>query len=138
MVSDGAQEPWSPPGLRGPWPPDEYLCDGGDGQIIATVGTDLTVHGVEMEDALLHFDSLDGRTTVLPTNRVCIYAPRFAAVRKVTGIEESERHLHMHRLDGQSALVDIDDRQRPTHVEQPIGAVRKVGTRLANSLDELA
>ena len=139
VVSDVDQAScWSPPGLRCPWPPDEYICDGGDGEINATVGADAQVHGLEAEDALLRFDTLDGRAMIEPTNRVCIYAPRFAAVRKVTGVLENERHLRMARIDGQANLIDIGELQVATHVAQPIGPQRQVGSKLANTLDEHA
>jgi uncharacterized repeat protein (TIGR01451 family) len=64
-------------------PPDEYLCDGGDYVTPAGVQADWTIKGLEQEDAISHYDTIDGRTIVAPSNRVCIYAPRFAAVRRV-------------------------------------------------------
>jgi uncharacterized repeat protein (TIGR01451 family) len=103
---------------------------------MTTVGTDLRIHGLQPEDAVLHFDTLDGRTIVQPSNRVCIYAPRFAAVRKVSGVQEQERHLRSWRLDGETIPVAADDLKIPTDVNQPVGTVRQVGTKLANELDE--
>ncbi|HEY2147581.1 MAG TPA: hypothetical protein VGH32_06570, partial [Pirellulales bacterium] len=74
---------WRPPGIGGcTWPPDEYICDGG-GSPQTVVRSDFTVEGLKPEEAIAHFDTIDGRTIVKPTNKVCIYAPRFAAVRKV-------------------------------------------------------
>jgi uncharacterized repeat protein (TIGR01451 family) len=64
-------------------PGDEYLCDGGDYISPAGVKADWTIVGLEQEDAISHYDTLDGRVIVEPSNRVCIYAPRFAAVRRV-------------------------------------------------------
>jgi uncharacterized repeat protein (TIGR01451 family) len=72
-------------------PPDEYLCDGGDSGLPAAVRADWTVDGLEQEDAIAHYDTLDGRVVVTPSNRVCIYAPRFAAVRRVENILSHER-----------------------------------------------
>jgi uncharacterized repeat protein (TIGR01451 family) len=74
--------PWRPPGIGGTWPPDEYLCDGG-GSPQTVVRSDFTIEGLRPEDTIGHFDTIDDRTIVQPTNHVCIYAPRFAAVRKV-------------------------------------------------------
>ncbi len=73
---------WRPPGIGGTWPPDEYICDGGGSPQIK-VRSDFTIEGLKPEEAIGHFDTIDGRTIVEPTNKVCIYAPRFAAVRKV-------------------------------------------------------
>jgi uncharacterized repeat protein (TIGR01451 family) len=58
---------------------DEYLCDGGD--------RDLPIHyddyqmlGLDTEDAAIEFRDDREYRRVKPTNRVCIYAPRFASV----------------------------------------------------------
>src|SRR5207253_784416 len=64
-------------------PSDEYLCDGGDYGTPAGVKADRSITGLEPEDAVSHYDTVDGRVLVTPSNRVCIYAPRFAAVRRV-------------------------------------------------------
>jgi uncharacterized repeat protein (TIGR01451 family) len=68
------------------------VCDGGDGAPRAEVAQDWTVRGLEQEDTVVHYDTLAGETEVQPSNRVCIYAPRFAAVRKVSGIVQHEQH----------------------------------------------
>lgn len=69
--------------------PDEYLLDGGD--------RDHPVHydsfnrlGLDTEDTVAEFVDEDGGFHAQPTNRVAVYAPRFAAVRVVDmpGLEE--------------------------------------------------
>jgi uncharacterized repeat protein (TIGR01451 family) len=67
--------------IRGP--NDEYLCDGGDHGLPVGVRADWTITGLEREDTVAHYDTIDGRTIVTPSNKLCIYAPRFAAVRQV-------------------------------------------------------
>ncbi len=84
--------PWAPPGIRRPWPLDEYLCDGGDRDAPVFVRHDFQVKGLDLEDTVAHFDTLDGRTIVEPSNRVCVYAPRFASVRKVRALVATEQH----------------------------------------------
>lgn len=66
--------------------PDEYICDGGDRDVHVDVLADWTVRGLDTEDTVAHYDTLQGETVVETSNRVCIYAPRFAAVRTVRGI----------------------------------------------------
>ncbi len=91
--------PWSPPGIRQPWPEDEYLRDGGDEGRPAGVTRDKQVLGLEMEDAVAHYDTLDGRTVVEPSNEVYVYSPRFGAVRQVVGLmsnEERQRASGVH------------------------------------------
>lgn len=83
--------PWAPPGIARPWPPDEYLRDGGDREEPVRVGEQWQVYGLHTEDTVAHFDTLDGRTLVEPSNRVDIYAPRFGAVRQVVGLVGSEQ-----------------------------------------------
>lgn len=86
---DGLVPAWRPPTARGPWPANEYLADGGDKMKPVYVEEDWTVHNLEIEDTVAHFDTLDGRTLVEPSNRVHLYAPRFGSVRKVEGIYSS-------------------------------------------------
>jgi uncharacterized repeat protein (TIGR01451 family) len=74
-------------------PGDEYLCDGGDFGSPAGVRADWTVEGLDEEDAIAHYDTLDGRVVVTPSNRVCVYAPRFAAVRRVVGAVAHEQPI---------------------------------------------
>jgi len=83
--------PWTPPGLAGPWPPQEYLRDGGDDSLPVSVAPDWKVRGLELSDTVAHYDTIDGRTEVTPSNRVHIYAPRFGAVRQLTGVQLYER-----------------------------------------------
>jgi uncharacterized repeat protein (TIGR01451 family) len=72
-------------------PSDEYLCDGGDFGSPAGVRADWTIDGLDQEDAIAHYDTVDGRVIVTPSNRVCLYAPRFAAVRRVVNLMAHEQ-----------------------------------------------
>jgi uncharacterized repeat protein (TIGR01451 family) len=86
-------------------PSDEYLCDGGDFHSPAGVRADWVVEGLEQEDAVAHYDTVDGRIVVVPSNRVCIYAPRFAAVRRVVNLMAHEQPLFINEiLDEQSPI----------------------------------
>lgn len=85
-----AQGDWAPPGLRQPWPEDEFIRDGGDEGRPTGVGKQWEVMGLGMEDAVAHYDTLDGRTVVEPSNEVFLYAPRFGAVRQVVGLMANE------------------------------------------------
>ncbi len=84
--------PWSPPGLANdPWPRDEYLADGGDAVPHAQVARDWEIRGLNVEDTIGHFDTVDGRRLVAPSNRVCIYSPRFNSVRQVVSLRQNEQ-----------------------------------------------
>ncbi len=78
----------TPPPAGRPWmPKDEFLCDGGDRGVPAGFG-DGGLRGIDPRDAVVQFRD-DLRTRVLPTNTVCVYAPRFAAVRTSIGPNEN-------------------------------------------------
>jgi uncharacterized repeat protein (TIGR01451 family) len=61
---------------------DEYVCDGNDRNLPVVPTENWKVKGLDIEDTVAHFDTEDGRIVVAPSNRVCIYAPRFASVRR--------------------------------------------------------
>ncbi len=88
--SSGCTIPLDPYGPL-PGPADEYLCDGGDFVSPAGVTMERKIVGLEPEDAISHYDTADGRVLVTPSTRVCIYAPRFAAVRRVVQIAAHEQ-----------------------------------------------
>lgn len=65
--------------------PNEYLCDGGDQAPRSYVRNDDSFAGLGLEDTVVKYETGDGRIHVTESNRVCVYAPRFASVRRVTG-----------------------------------------------------
>ena len=79
-------------------PRDEYLCDGGDRATPAAAGSSGKVGGLDPRDTVVGFDiGLKGRVEprVLPTNVVCIYAPRFAEVRVSNGPNQNVDVQHV-------------------------------------------
>ncbi|MFM9960046.1 MAG: DUF11 domain-containing protein [Planctomycetaceae bacterium] len=67
--------------------PDEYLFDGGDRAYPVHYDSENMI-GVETEDTVAEYRDKEGKRKVKASNRVAIYAPRFAAVRTVHGIRE--------------------------------------------------
>ncbi|MDZ4689161.1 MAG: hypothetical protein SH850_29140, partial [Planctomycetaceae bacterium] len=63
--------------------PDEYLCDGGDRELPVHYGID-TRDGLDTEDTVGEFLDHNGKERTSKSNRVCVYAPRFASVRTVS------------------------------------------------------
>jgi uncharacterized repeat protein (TIGR01451 family) len=89
----------------GPWianpqgiDPNEFLCDGGDAPPAALARAGDQIIGVEMEDTVARYTTERGEVHVTPSNRVCIYAPRFNAVRRVTGAELGALAIGTQRL----------------------------------------
>jgi uncharacterized repeat protein (TIGR01451 family) len=85
-----AVPPWAPPGIRQPWPEEEYLRDGGDEIHPAGPGKNGEVLGLNMEDTVAQYETLDHRKIVQPSNEVYIYSPRFGAVRQVVSLVANE------------------------------------------------
>ncbi len=124
--------PWAPPGLPRPWPPNEYLVDGGDFGQTATVQADWEVRGLEPADTIVHYDTLDGQTVVEPSNRVHIYSPRFGAVRKVVSLRQNDQTDRFRNVYQPVRLVQSDDLQIAASSKQHIQAERHTGRYVAN------
>src|SRR3954447_24264089 len=113
-------------------PSDEYLCDGGDYGTPAGVKADHTEAGVEPEDAILHYDTADGRTLVTPSNRVCIYAPRFAAVRRVVEAVSHEQPVFVNATLEETAPMRAAKTLPPMAAKQRHAVAVDLGQRPAN------
>ncbi len=127
---------WRPPGLPCPWPDDEYLCDGGDKIPSVRVRQDWSVDGLELEDTIVHFDTLNGETHVEPSNRVCVYAPRFASVRKVYGILQHDHLDRIAKVDQPIPVEGLGDVQIATTSIQPVQPVLSYGASTASGIRE--
>jgi uncharacterized repeat protein (TIGR01451 family) len=113
-------------------PGDEYLCDGGDFGLPAAVRADWTVDGLEQEDAVAHYDTLAGDVVVTPSNRVCVYAPRFAAVRRVVSVVAHEHRTQIDVAIEEHAPILADDAQPVVSSTQRHAVVINRGERPAN------
>jgi len=95
-------------------PRDEYLCDGGDRGIPASPIANGQIGGVDPRDAVVRFDiglNKQSQPRVLPTNVVCVYAPRFAEVRIASGtiasvnVESTKTNKYMQHFEKLAAQV---------------------------------
>ena len=121
--------PWSPPGLRQPWPEDEYLRDGGDEGRPTGISKRGEVAGLEMEDTVAHYNTLDGRTLVEPSNEVYLYSPRFGAVRQVVGLVANEERQRLGGVDMKEKLSTPTTTQFVANTKQNIQPGNKIGAR---------
>lgn len=69
--------------------PQEYIFDGGDHDPAVRVRIDRSLTGLQAEDTVVQYVTEDGRELVETGCRTAIYAPRFAAVRKVKRLDGS-------------------------------------------------
>jgi hypothetical protein len=94
--------------------PDEYICDGGDrGYPIHFHSA--AIQGLETEDTFALYRDDTGELNLRATNKVCIYAPRFGAVRTFSGpyadvgvghlakAQQNRRGLGLHTPQGVTA-----------------------------------
>jgi uncharacterized repeat protein (TIGR01451 family) len=116
---------------------DEFLCDGGDhGEPVGLVPMG-GVSGVNPKDAVVRFQA-DARARLLPTNTVCIYAPRFAAVRvpigptqalaveTLRGAETLERQIIQVARQGSRKMTQNQTPEQNRHRARPSGLANKV------------
>lgn len=118
---------WVPDGISCPWPQDEYICDGGDKNHDVHVKRDWSVVGLDEEDTVAHYDTVDGRTEVTASNCVCIYAPRFAAVRQVSSPIFYEGHERIAGVEKPLKLNVHEENRGPKTAIQPEQLVAQLG-----------
>ncbi len=121
--------PWAPPGISQPWPQDEYLADGGDSGVPAGVARDGQVRGLEVQDTIAHYDTLDGRTLVEPSNRVWLYSPRFRAVRQVVSLRQDDQVEASSGVYRPERLATHGEIQTTLKNKQNLQAARQVGQK---------
>ncbi len=79
--------------------PQEFLCDGGDYDDNARVRRDDSIGGLDPEDTIVHYTTEAGDIEIAASNRVCVYAPRFGSVRRVTGAIAGGRAITANQVD---------------------------------------
>lgn len=101
--------------------PQEFLCDGGDQMPDAAVRLDDKIIGVGLEDTVVKYQTPKGTLHVEPSNRVCIYAPRFASVRRINGAVTDELATGPVAYIGPDGPGNVLARQPSSAVMNPVG-----------------
>jgi uncharacterized repeat protein (TIGR01451 family) len=113
--------------------PQEFIFDGGDHNPQVRLKSDMTQVGLDPEDTVIQYETLDGKTNVESGCRVAIYAPRFASVRKRTSTREKELAMRLQatlRPDGPGTIRD----QLPTaKVSLPLKAANSENVRVVEA-----
>ena len=126
--------PWIPPGIVPPWPADEYLRDGGNAGPPVRVGPNGELLGLEMEDTVARYTTLDGRSVVEPTNKVSLYSPRFGAVRQVVDVEIDQQRDRATGVSGPVKPLTPHTSELLGRNTQNLRAVREIGENPAVQL----
>lgn len=115
---------------------DELLCNGGDRETQVEVRKDWSVVGLHSGDTVAHYDTIDGHTYVEPSNDVCLYAPRFTSVRRVSGVLLHEQHQRSAGVELPMRTVQQEETQIATTAIQPLQPIRSMSVKGANSFRE--
>ena len=98
--------------------PDEYLCDGGDRALPVHYDSSIRA-GLDTEDTVAEFTDHTGKNRVRPTNRVCVYAPRFSTMRTISRPHEG---MNLNEIAGVGTSVSTDQmhmRLKATRATKP-------------------
>ena len=109
---------FTPHGQYGAWPQDEYLVDGGDDQTRAYVRNNWEIRGLDAEDTIAHYDTLDDRRLVEKSNRIHIYSPRFGSVRKIDGAIAAIEWQHYAGVQNRNLTASAQTRIKTGRTEQ--------------------
>ncbi|MBX3423582.1 MAG: DUF11 domain-containing protein [Pirellulaceae bacterium] len=110
----------------------EYVFDGGDGQEPAVALEDWRAAGVEATDTVAYYQTEGGKVCLQPSNRVAVYAPRFGAVRQVTGAVLAENAQSTGRVYAPVVASGVDDRNPAIQVSASLGTI---GRKQVQQLD---
>lgn len=105
-------------GIYGAWPQDEYLVDGGDDGPRAYIRSNGEMRGLDAEDTIVQYDTLDNRRLIEKSNRVHIYSPRFGSVRKIDGAGAFVEWQHYAGTQSRTRLADAQSRMQIGRTEQ--------------------
>jgi uncharacterized repeat protein (TIGR01451 family) len=129
LAQSACRNNWKPDGAACPWPADEYLCDGGDKLAHVRVQPDWTVQGLDQQDTIAHYDTADGRLEVRPSNKVCIYAPRFCAVRRIDTVFSGNQNIKAGGYEMPIGPVRLNERQGSDIATQPTALADNTGSK---------
>lgn len=98
----------------------EHIFDGGDRSIETLVGSgdNWEISGLETEDTIGHFDTLNGQRLVVASNRVAIYSPRFGAVRQTLNVAQTVRQVPALNAEGVLPQTVVGSHVDPTSTAQ--------------------
>lgn len=89
----------------------EVVRDGGDKYPRATIGAQAQAVGVDIEDSVAEFTASKGARRVIPSNRVCLYMPRFCWITQQTGLGKVDQQTGPAGTNMSLGINRIDLRQ---------------------------
>jgi uncharacterized repeat protein (TIGR01451 family) len=113
--------------------PQEFIFDGGDHDPQVRLRSDLTQVGLDPEDTVIQYETVDGKTNVESGCRVAIYAPRFASVRKLQSTRESELAMRARTTLQPDSPGTIRDQLPSAKVSQPLKPLNSDNVRVVEA-----
>ena len=116
--------------------PQEFLCDGGDHPPPTRLNRNDNIIGLQPEDTVVHGTNTSGEIEFRASNRVCLYAPRFASVRKITGAVAGQGVVGAIGVDRPVGPNRIDILQPRVTVTDQLAPARSEATRRLDAMRE--
>ena len=114
---------------------DEYVVGGGDSKGEFHSRQDWSIENLDPEDAVAHFDAVDGRILSEPTNRVFIYSPRFGAARQALAALEGAHSASVGSANLSVTAMQRDDVAQVDVREQATKALGATGSQSAEGAE---
>lgn len=116
--------------------PQEYIFDGGDRDPQVRLKSDMSQVGLDPEDTVIQYETMDGKTQVQSGCRVAIYAPRFGSVRKKTVIRQNDLATRPHAASNPDVVGTMRDQLPQVNVSKQVKAVNKENVRVVEAFRE--
>ncbi|MEQ1826019.1 MAG: DUF11 domain-containing protein [Pirellula sp.] len=114
--------------------PQEFIFDGGDQDPTVRLRSDMSQAGLDPEDTVIQYETVDGKTSVESGCRVAIYAPRFAAVRKLQSTRESDLAMRLRTTLQPDGPGVIRDQLPSARVTQPLKSLNSDNVRVVEAI----
>ncbi len=114
----------------------EYIFDGGDQQPAVVIKKDWSALGVDPTDTVIYYETLAGSVCVQPSNRVPIYAPRFGAVRQVSGLQLAMQAAGTERILAPISAERFDETNLAGTMVQPLAPHGEQQVNLIDAFQE--
>ena len=96
--------------LTGQTPKNSYVTAADNGAKARLLNND-NMSGLDPEDTLVHYTTEGGNIHVQPSNRACVYSPRFSTVRKISAAAGGEYVVGLANMDRPVGPTGIGSRE---------------------------
>jgi uncharacterized repeat protein (TIGR01451 family) len=96
-----------------------------------------TRNGLEAEDTIVEYNDGSGKMRVKATNRACVYAPRFGAVRSIAGTSQDLQIVKAGGVHDRSQVAGFEHRMTVDEQRQHADPLHLATRSRANAVDQL-